>query len=83
MGRHFLGKNFLLIHVREREIEEMTRYGKMRKTKQLQRRIYTFALWMCIEDDSSSVNVKDESWSVYTFQWFNSFHYFSKCRLLK
>jgi hypothetical protein len=37
-------------------------------------RIYTFALWICIEDDSSVVNVNDESWSVYTFQWFNSFH---------
>jgi len=38
------------------------------------RRIYTFALWMCIEDDSSSVKVNDASWSIYTFQWFNSFH---------
>jgi len=37
-------------------------------------RIYTFALRMCIEDDSFSVNVNDESWSIYTFQWFNSFH---------
>jgi hypothetical protein len=27
-------------------------------------RIYTFALWMSIEDDSSSVNVNDESWSI-------------------
>ena len=38
--------------------------------------IYTFALRMWIEDDSSSVNVNDESWSIYTFQWFNSFHFF-------
>jgi hypothetical protein len=38
------------------------------------RRIYTCSLWMCIEDDSSSVNVIDESWSVYTFHWLNSFH---------
>jgi len=37
-------------------------------------RIYIFALRMCIEDDSSSVNVNDESWSIYTFQWLNSFH---------
>jgi len=33
-----------------------------------------FTLWMCIEDDSSSVKVNDECWSVYTFQWLNSFH---------
>jgi len=46
-------------------------------------RVYTFALRMCIEDDSSSVNVNDESWSIYTFQWSNSFHLFSECRLLK
>jgi hypothetical protein len=38
------------------------------------RRIYTCSLWMCIEYDSSSVKVNDESLSVYTFQWLNSFH---------
>jgi len=49
-------------------------FSLIKNCRRVSRRIYTFALWMCIEDDSSSVKVNDASWSIYTFQWFNSFH---------